>query len=54
MAWSTREIAELADVSLRAVRHYHEVGLLSEPERRSNGYKQTASRTCSACCASSG
>lgn len=23
MAWSTREIAELADVSLRAVRHYH-------------------------------
>ncbi|WP_428950036.1 MerR family transcriptional regulator [Streptomyces sp. cg35] len=40
MAWSTREIAELADVSLRVVRHYHEVGLLSEPERRSNGYKQ--------------
>ena len=40
MAWSTREIAELAGTSLRAVRHYHEVGLLAEPERKSNGYKQ--------------
>jgi DNA-binding transcriptional MerR regulator len=40
MAWSTREIAELAGTSLRAVRHYHQVGLLPEPERRSNGYKQ--------------
>ncbi|MHA6629763.1 helix-turn-helix domain-containing protein [Pseudonocardia sichuanensis] len=40
MAWSTREIAELAGTSLRAVRHYHDVGLLEEPERRVNGYKQ--------------
>lgn len=40
MAWSTREIAELAGTSLRAVRHYHEVGLLAEPERRANGYKR--------------
>jgi DNA-binding transcriptional MerR regulator len=40
MAWSTREIAELAGTSLRAVRHYHDVGLLAEPERRANGYKQ--------------
>ncbi|GAA4299999.1 DNA-binding transcriptional MerR regulator [Actinomadura luteofluorescens] len=40
MAWSTRELAELAGTSLRAVRHYHEVGLLDEPERRANGYKQ--------------
>ncbi|OZM81043.1 MerR family transcriptional regulator [Pseudonocardia sp. MH-G8] len=40
MAWSTREIAELAGTTVRAVRHYHEVGLLPEPERRSNGYKQ--------------
>ncbi|MCQ6248646.1 MerR family transcriptional regulator [Streptomyces malaysiensis] len=40
MSWSTREIAELAGTSLRAVRHYHEVGLLEEPERRVNGYKQ--------------
>lgn len=40
MPWSTREIAELAGTSVRAVRHYHDVGLLAEPERRSNGYKQ--------------
>jgi DNA-binding transcriptional MerR regulator len=40
MAWSTREIADLAGTSLRAVRHYHEVGLLDEPERLPNGYKQ--------------
>ncbi|MBW0104228.1 MerR family transcriptional regulator [Pseudonocardia sp. KRD291] len=40
MAWSTREIAELTGTSLRAVRHYHEVGLLTEPQRRANGYKQ--------------
>ncbi|OZM71186.1 MerR family transcriptional regulator [Amycolatopsis antarctica] len=40
MAWSTREIAELAGTSLRAVRHYHEIGLVAEPERRANGYKQ--------------
>ncbi|MGH3637989.1 MAG: MerR family transcriptional regulator [Myxococcota bacterium] len=40
VAWSTRELSELAGTSLRAVRHYHQVGLLAEPERRSNGYKQ--------------
>jgi len=40
VAWSTREIAELAGTSLRAARHYHQVGLLEEPERRANGYKQ--------------
>jgi DNA-binding transcriptional MerR regulator len=39
VAWSTREVAELAGTSLRAVRHYHQVGLLTEPERSSNGYK---------------
>ncbi|ASO20243.1 DNA-binding transcriptional MerR regulator [Actinoalloteichus hoggarensis] len=40
MAWSTRQLAELAGTSLRAVRHYHAVGLLTEPERSSNGYKR--------------
>ena len=40
MAWSTRQLAELAGTSLRAVRHYHDVGLLPEPGRRANGYKQ--------------
>ncbi|BAY00157.1 transcriptional regulator, MerR family protein [Mycobacteroides stephanolepidis] len=39
MGWSTRELAELAGTSLRAVRHYHDIGLLDEPKRRSNGYK---------------
>lgn len=40
MAWSTREVAELAGTTLNAVRHYHRIGLLDEPERMSNGYKQ--------------
>ena len=40
MAWSTRQLAELAGTSLRTVRHYHEVGLLPEPERGANGYKR--------------
>lgn len=40
VAWSTREVAELAGVSLRTVRHYHAVGLLAEPERKANGYKR--------------
>jgi DNA-binding transcriptional MerR regulator len=40
VAWSTREIAEFAGTSVRTVRHYHQVGLLPEPERRPNGYKQ--------------
>lgn len=40
MAWSTRQLAELAGTTVNTVRHYHEAGLLDEPERRSNGYKQ--------------
>lgn len=40
MAWSTRELVELAGTTLKTVRHYHSVGLLPEPERRMNGYKQ--------------
>ncbi|KJQ52674.1 MerR family transcriptional regulator [Microbacterium sp. SA39] len=40
MAWSTRELAELAGTTLNAVRHYHRVGILDEPDRTSNGYKQ--------------
>jgi DNA-binding transcriptional MerR regulator len=40
VAWSTRELAELAGTTVRAVRHYHDVGLLEEPRRRANGYKQ--------------
>ena len=40
MAWSTREVAELAGTTVKAVRHYHKLGLLDEPERMSNNYKQ--------------
>lgn len=40
MSWSTRELAELADTTVNTVRHYHRLGLLEEPERRYNGYKQ--------------
>ena len=42
MALSTRQLADLAGTTLKTVRHYHEIGLLSVPERTSNGYKQYA------------
>lgn len=40
MAWSTRELADLAGTTVNTIRHYHRLGLLEEPERRNNGYKQ--------------
>ncbi|MTD12358.1 MerR family transcriptional regulator [Nakamurella sp. YIM 132087] len=40
MSWSTRELADIAGTTVKAIRHYHAIGLLDEPERRSNGYKQ--------------
>jgi len=40
MGWSTRELADLAGTTVNTVRHYHRVGLLDEPRRRANGYKQ--------------
>lgn len=40
MAWSTRELAELAGTTVNTVRHYHRLGLLPEPDRRVNNYKQ--------------
>ena len=40
MAWSTREVAELAGTTVNTVRHYHREGLLELPDRTSNGYKQ--------------
>ncbi|GAB2600643.1 MerR family transcriptional regulator [Pseudactinotalea suaedae] len=39
MAWSTRELAELASTTVNTIRHYHRLGLIEEPERRYNGYK---------------
>jgi DNA-binding transcriptional MerR regulator len=40
MTWSTRELAELAGTTVNTIRHYHRLGLMEEPERRYNGYKQ--------------
>jgi DNA-binding transcriptional MerR regulator len=34
------QLAALAGVSTRAVRHYHRLGLLPEPKRRANGYRE--------------
>ena len=39
VGWSTNQLADLAGTTLRTIRHYHEVGLLAEPERQANGYK---------------
>jgi DNA-binding transcriptional MerR regulator len=33
------QLAAYAGVTIRAVRHYHQVGLLPEPERNSSGYR---------------
>ncbi|MGC5617667.1 MerR family transcriptional regulator [Georgenia sp. Z1491] len=33
------ELAELAGVTVRAVRYYHQMGALEEPPRGSNGYR---------------
>ncbi|ACL39838.1 transcriptional regulator, MerR family [Pseudarthrobacter chlorophenolicus A6] len=44
MAWSTREVAELAGTTVNTVRHYHRAGLLEEPSREANGYKQYGAR----------
>lgn len=33
------ELARLAGVTVRALRHYHQVGVLEEPERGPNGYR---------------
>lgn len=33
------EIARLAGVTVRTLRHYHQVGVLAEPPRTSNGYR---------------
>ncbi|NKZ01488.1 MerR family transcriptional regulator [Nocardiopsis alborubida] len=40
MAWSTQQLAELANTTVKAVRYYHKIGLLDMPERTANGYKQ--------------
>ncbi len=37
------EIAKLAGVTVRTLRHYHALGLLPEPERKENGYRDYGS-----------
>lgn len=34
------ELAHMAGVSVRTLRHYHTIGLLPEPKRSSNGYRE--------------
>ncbi|MFF3855556.1 MerR family transcriptional regulator [Micromonospora sp. NPDC002575] len=36
---NSAEIARIAGVSVRTLRHYHQVGVLPEPARRANGYR---------------
>ncbi len=40
MAWSTRRLADLTGTTVRALRHYHDVGLLEQPRRGADGRKQ--------------
>ncbi len=39
------QLAAYAGVTVRAVRHYHQVGLLPEPERDASGYRRYGGRT---------
>ncbi|MEV0083932.1 MerR family transcriptional regulator [Saccharopolyspora sp. NPDC050642] len=36
----SQELADLAGVTVRTLRHYHQIGLLPEPRRSSNGYRR--------------
>src|SRR5689334_17853447 len=38
------ELAGLVGISTRAIRHYHDVGLLPEPARKPNGYREYSLR----------
>jgi DNA-binding transcriptional MerR regulator len=38
------ELADLVGISTRAIRHYHHVGLLAEPARKANGYREYSLR----------
>ncbi|MEF9604436.1 MerR family transcriptional regulator [Paracoccus sp. PXZ] len=35
----SKDIARLAGVSVRTLRHYHQTGILAEPDRKANGYR---------------
>ena len=38
------ELADLVGTSTRAIRHYHRIGLLAEPARKANGYREYSLR----------
>ena len=38
------ELAGLVGISTRAIRHYHRIGLLPEPARKPNGYREYSLR----------
>lgn len=38
----SRELSVLAGVTVRTLRHYHQVGILEEPRRSTNGYREYA------------
>ncbi|MGP9539942.1 MerR family DNA-binding transcriptional regulator, partial [Brachybacterium sp. AOP43-C2-M15] len=40
MSWSTSELAGIAGTTVKTIRYYHHIGVLPEPDRASNGYKQ--------------
>ncbi|MFE3188381.1 MerR family transcriptional regulator [Nocardia sp. NPDC059240] len=39
-----KELADAVGITTRAVRHYHRIGLLPEPARRTNGYRRYSLR----------
>ncbi|MDR1432053.1 MAG: MerR family transcriptional regulator [Propionibacteriaceae bacterium] len=39
LAWTSQQLADLVGVTVRTLRHYHQIGLLPEPERTAGGYR---------------
>jgi DNA-binding transcriptional MerR regulator len=37
--FSSQQVADLVGLTTRAVRHYHKIGLVPEPQRSSSGYR---------------
>lgn len=36
----SKDVARLSGVTTRTLRHYHQIGILPEPPRRENGYRE--------------
>jgi DNA-binding transcriptional MerR regulator len=39
LTWTSGQLADLAGVTVRTLRHYHQIGLLPEPNRTAGGYR---------------